>query len=442
VKTLPNIGSAATITETPVAGWAVTAASCTDGTTVWNAAGTAVTIPPLVSGKTYTCNFTNSKIGSSITGIVFKDSGTGSGTANNGTKDGTETGLPSVTMKLTDCASTVYSTTTTDGNGNYSLSTAGVPTGNVCIEETNTAGYLSTGATVTAGGSYSRTTDKITFALTADTSYSGMNFGDVPANQFLTDGSKTGMPGTTVSYPHTFIAGSGGTVTFSLATSTSSPVIAAWNEVLYTDTDCDGVLDSGTGETTTLATAITVVEGQKICLIQKEFIPAGTPLGASNIAPVTADFVYTNASPALTTSYTRQDVTKVTNVALDLRKDVRNLTTPTAPVWKTSNTAKSAETLEYRITYTNNGLTAINDLVVNDATPAYTTFISASAPADASLPNNLTACQKVTPFLVAATTCTAAETPTGTGKGAIKWTFTGSLASGSSGTVTFKVKVD
>ncbi len=439
-QTLPNLGTAATITETPVAGWAVTSASCTETTTATGVAVTyngihAVTLPPIAAGKTYVCNFTNSKTGSTITGTVFKDTGTGATATqvNDGIQNGTETGIAQATVKLTNCGSTIYSTTTTDASGNYSLSTQGVATGTVCIEETNLPSYISTGANVSTG-TYDRTTDKITFALTADTSYSGMNFADVPANQFLTDGHNTGMPGTTVSYPHTFIAGSGGTVTFSLPTSTASPVIAGWNEVLYTDTNCDGDLDTSTGETITSASAITVAEGDKICLIQKEFIPSGAPLGASNLAPVKAAFVYTNALPALTASDARQDLTKVTNVALDLKKAVRTLP---SVVWKTTNTAKSGETLEYRITYTNNGLTAINNLVLNDATPAYTTFFSALS---GSFPANLTACQKITPTAASAIPC--ADPDTAGGKGGIKWTFTGSLAPGSSGTVFFKVTVD
>jgi uncharacterized repeat protein (TIGR01451 family) len=448
-QTLPNVGSPVTVTETPLpSGWAVTSASCTETTTATGVAvsytGTnAVTLPPIAAGKTYVCNFTNTKTGSAITGNVFKDTGTGAGTANNGTKDGTEVGIPQTTVKLTNCAGTTYSTTTTDVSGNYSLSTLNVPAGSVCIEEMNLPSYISTGGNATAGGTYDRTTDKITFTLVANTSYSGMNFADVPANRLLTDGAKTGRPGSTLTYPHIFIAGSGGTVTFSLPSTTASPPLAGWSEVLYTDKNCDGVLNTNPtpvppegADVKTSAGAITVAEGDKICLIQQEFIPAGAPMGASNLVKVQASFVYTNSLPlpVLTASYTRQDVTKVTDQALELLKMVRVDGTTD---WLMTNTAKSGQTLEYQITYTNHGATPIKSLVVNDATPVYTTFVSALAGA---FPANLTACQKITPSSGGSIPCADPDTATGTG--AIKWTFTGSLAPGASGAVTFKVKVD
>jgi uncharacterized repeat protein (TIGR01451 family) len=456
VQTLPNTGSSATITETPAVGWAVTAASCTDGTTTWKAASTTVTIPSVNSAKTYSCKFTNQKIGPSITGIVFSDTGTGAGIANNGIKDGTETGIPKVTVKLTNCAGTVYHTTTTDGNGNYSLPTTGVPAAPVCIEESNAASYLSTGASIsnttlpsgtptTVTGTsyeYNRTTDKISFTLAADTSYSGLNFADVPDNRFLTDGSKTGRPGTTVSYPHIFVAGTGGKVTFSFPGATAVPSLPGWHESLYRDANCDGILNTNAPSTDSLAptTAITVTAGEKICLIMQEFIPSGIPLAASNLVPIKADFEYTNSlpAPAITASYTRQDLTRVTDQALDLMKMVCTVNSDdTTGACSITNNAKSGQKLEYQITYTNNGISAIDNLVVNDATPAYTSFISASAGA---FPANLTACQKNTPTSAVAIPCANADTVGGTG--GIKWQFTGKLQPGASGKVIFRVTVD
>jgi len=47
-----------------------------------------------------------------------------------------------------------------------------------------------------------------------------------------------------VFYAHAFVAGSGGQVTFSLAGS-ATPSAPAWTQVLYQDSNCNGVLDSG-----------------------------------------------------------------------------------------------------------------------------------------------------------------------------------------------------
>ena len=56
--------------------------------------------------------------------------------------------------------------------------------------------------------------------------------------------------------------------------------------------------------------------------------------------------------------------------ALELKKEVRNVTQN--GTFGTTNKAKSADTLEYRITYTNNGTTPITGLKLADATPNYT----------------------------------------------------------------------
>jgi len=421
-----------------------------------NAAESGSVTGTATDGEVEDYPFTISVTGYAIRGNVFKDSGTSAGIANNGIKDGGETGIANVTVKLTDCAVTptvpvIYSTTTTDGSGNYSLSVGTVPVGNVCVEQSNLSSYTSTGASIvntplpntvptTVSGTaytYNRITDRISFNLVADTSYIGLNFGDVPANQFITDGAKTGIPGSTLIYPHTFIAGTGGSVTFSLPGATASPPSPDWSEVLYIDSDCNALLDGTESGSILLPVAMTVVEGQTICLIQKEFIPASAAQSASNLAPVRALFAYTGSLTVPNATYTRQDITTVSSNALFLMKEVRNVTTPTSPVWKTSNTAKSGEILEYRISYTNNSGETIKNLQINDATPSFTSYVSGLCePAVTATPPSLGLC-----------TLTKTLTPANTG--GLKWTFTSTgavpvsqLQAGGSGFVTYRVKVD
>ena len=80
----------------------------------------------------------------------------------------------------------------------------------------------------------------------------------------------------------------------------------------------------------------------------------------------------------------------------------------------------------YTITYTNpnNGM-ALQNIVITDVTPQYTTFASASCGA---LPASLTSCGVAAP----------AAGATGT----ITWTLGGSLNAGASGTVTLTVTVN
>jgi uncharacterized repeat protein (TIGR01451 family) len=153
---------------------------------------------------------------------------------------------------------------------------------------------------------------------------------------------------------------------------------------------------------------------------------------------VSAAFTASNNVLIPVQTITRTDVTTVTAAdsgALTLLKEVCNATvTPACNGYTTQNTGKGGDLLRYRITYTNTGASAVNNVVIQDATPPYTTFQSADVGA---LPNSLTACNKTTPAGTIA--CTTAQIAGGTGS--VKWVFTGTLLSGQSGTVTFVVQV-
>ena len=361
--------------------------------------------------------------GGKLSGTVFKDAGTGGGTANNGVRDGGETGLPGVTVRLTNSAgTTTHDTAVTDGAGSYTLWIANA-LGNVSLRvvETNLAGHLSTGGTAgTTGGTYDRTNDRTVFTNVTNTVYTGVDFGDVPPNAFLTDGQQSTLPGSTVSYTHTFVAATAGTVAFSTANTVGTGVTAgSWNNVVYQDLNGNGEVDAGEpviGGTGVTATALTVTEGQKVFLIVKDFTPVGAPVNARNAIVVTAAFTYDNAAPALSQSSTRNDVTTVgasATAGLDLVKTVDKAT------------ANPGETVTYTLTYTNNGAGPLSSIVIFDVVPAYSVHVSAGF---GPLPNNLTGCTVLQP---------AADA-----KGNLRWTFAGTLASGGTGTVTFSVKVE
>ena len=73
--------------------------------------------------------------------------------------------------------------------------------------------------------------------------------------------------------------------------------------------NCNGAIDAT--ELPLTSAPITVTAGQEICLLVKVTAPPNVGLGAQHLATLTADFVYTNASPALTGAYTRVDLTTV-----------------------------------------------------------------------------------------------------------------------------------
>ncbi|HEX2100998.1 MAG TPA: hypothetical protein VHF69_10060, partial [Candidatus Synoicihabitans sp.] len=359
--------------------------------------------------------------GSKITGIVFKDTGTDGGVANDGIRQGSEAGLPNVPVRATNGAATTHDSTLTDSAGAYALwipiSGPGT-TATVAVIETNPEGYASTAASVgNSGGAYTRGTDTIAFMATAGTSYASMDFGDVPPNAFLTDGQQTILPGATATYAHTFVAGTAGRVSFATAAVASPTIPDTWSHVLYLDTNGNGEADANESVLTP-TDELAVTAGEELKLVLKQFAPVAAPLNVRNTVTLTAAFDALNGGVAVfsAAAATRQDVTltgTATTAGLDLVK--------TADV----ATALPGALITYTITYTNNGATPLSEIVIFDQVPAYTRFESAAAAPPAA---DLTGPTIVAPAVNAAS-------------GAIKWTFGGALAPGGSGVVTFVVRV-
>ncbi len=362
-------------------------------------------------------DFTNQDFGlfqdRAVRGVVFADIGGGGATANDGAQQSGEPGIGNVMLRLLKQDGTQLDSTRTDGTGAFTLRVpADIPNGTVLIvEETNPSNHISTGGRVGTAQSatYDRTTDRITFTFsTSVNEVTGLLFGDVPVNQLLTDGAQAILPGSVAFYKHTFIAGTSGTVTFTL-TGAASPADIPWTQVVLAEPGTGAPIDGK---------PIAVTAGQEYQLIVRHNSLAGAPTGAINTTTITATFVYGGTpSPALPNNIlTRQDVTTLgltASAGLQLVKDVDK------------TTALPGTDIEYTITYTNAGAGPLTELFIMDSTPAYTVLVSASA--DAPLPANLAT--------------VTVDAPAVNGTGSIKWTFSGTLAPGASGKVRFKIKV-
>jgi uncharacterized repeat protein (TIGR01451 family) len=354
--------------------------------------------------------------GSRITGRVFADLGSGEeGVANDGIRNGGETGIPGVPVQVTNAdGSSILDTTVTDASGGYVLYVSGI-SAPLKIIQTNLPAYVSTGASAgTTAGTYDRASDTVSFTLVADASHSGVDFGDVPVSTLAPDNALAGLPGTTLYYPHVFTAGSAGEVTFSLA-SAAGGESGTFTETLYRDNNCDGKLDSGEP---ILAGAIGMATGETLCLVLEEFIPAAAPADAQNKIVLSAHYALLNAMPALNSIYSRTDLTTVgepQSAGLRLSKAVNK------------STALPGDTLVYTITFVNNSSSPLSNLVVNDSTPAYTRYLGG-------------ACG--TPLPAGITACSISTQPPMDGTGAIQWTLTGSVAPGSSGTLIYSVRLE
>ncbi|KTT22332.1 autotransporter-associated beta strand repeat-containing protein [Pseudacidovorax intermedius] len=399
--------------------------------------------------------------GSTVTGTVFNDGGapsggTNTGTPNDGLRNGSEAGLPGLTVQLNNCASTVYAAASTDNNGAYSLTVPTAQVGQtVCVAVlpaqpvtalatgANANGtVLPDGTATTAGGTaftYTRASQRVSFGAPT-TGTVVLNFGQVPPST-LTPATSTqqNAPNTRAVHAHVFTPGTGGSLAVTLGAGTTTPAnMPGWSEIAYLDPGCTGTVQSNAQRLWPSGTPVTTVQGQAVCFVVQEQIPVQAVNGQSNAVPVTATLTFTNAAPALSATYTATDTTTAGDAAVHLNKEVRNVTQ--GGTFGTTNQAKNGDVLEYRITYTNNTTGPVSNLIVNDATPPYTTFQGATA---GTTPASLGTCAKVTPANAppAPTVACTATQATG-GVGPVSWRFTGTLAAGATGTVNFQVKVD
>ncbi|WP_295373143.1 autotransporter-associated beta strand repeat-containing protein [uncultured Pseudacidovorax sp.] len=466
-----TVGTAVKIDQTIPNGWPATpgSISCVDanGASTGNGSGALGTVSgvevnlpgtKLVAGADITCTFTNTRNG--IAGVVFNDggapsSGANTGTPNDGVQNGAEAGVGGLTVNLTNCAGTTYASTTTDGNGAYGLSIPTAQIGQaVCVQPVLAANTLATGANsagtvlpngsaTTVGGvgyTYTRASQQASFTAPASGTVT-LNFGQVPASTLSpTTSARQAQPGVKAVHTHSFTAGTGGSLQVQLGAGTANPgTVTGWSEIAYLDPGCTGSVQQNATRLYPSGTPMTVVQGQVVCFVVQEQVPVQAGTGNSNAVPVTTALTFTNAAPSLSASYTATDTTTVSNSALQLTKEVRNVTQGVT-TFGTNNQAKSGEVLEYRITYTNTAPSPLTSLVINDATPTYTSFVSAKTD---TTPSGLTACTKVTPANVAPAPvvgCDVAQTAGGTGP--LSWSFTGTLNGGGTGAVLFQVKVD
>jgi uncharacterized repeat protein (TIGR01451 family) len=199
-----------------------------------------------------------------------------------------------------------------------------------------------------------------------------------------------------------------------------------WSSVLYWDTNGSGVLDAGDVAITDLSSIGGLAPGASVRIFAQVFAPAGAPLGQVDVttfSAITSNIGYTSPAPPLAIAtdqstvingqlqmVKRQALDGDCNGVADAAYDVLNITTGAIP----------AACLRYEITITNVGTATVTNVVVNDATPAGTTY-SAVVPAS--------------------TTIGSITTPAAGATGAITATV-GTLGPGQSAVIVFGVRID
>lgn len=352
--------------------------------------------------------------GARVEGSVFRDDGAGGGAPNDGVRQPAESGVANVRVRALSaaCAGGACDSTLTDGAGAYALWIPFAATGaNVTVSESNLAGWVSTGGDPgTSGGTYARGPDAIVFIPAAGGVATGAGFGDVPPNTFVSPGAQTVFPGGFTAYAHRFTAGSAGSVSLS-AVQAPAPAIPGWSVTLVHDLDCNGAAEPGEP---VLAGALPLSTGEQLCIVARHTAPAGAPAGATEVATLTASFSYAGAAPPLSTAHLLDDVTTVVDHGLRITKSVDLAS------------ARPGDALTYTIQYTNTSSQPLSNIVIHDATPAYTTFGSAGCGA---LGSGLTG-------------CSVTQQPGAGATGSVRWTLAGTLDPGASGSVTFVVTVE
>lgn len=350
--------------------------------------------------------------GSSVSGLVFQDTGLLGATANDGLQQPTEPGLPSAIVRAVVASNgTLLDTATTAANGSFTLWLPASASGNsIRIIEANPGSFISVGGqagtTAGAAGSYDRIMDAVTFNHSSGAVHSGLLFADVPENRFNDEGQQTILAGATAAYGHHFTAGTVGQLNLSTASNPALP----WAVTLFNDNNCNGLIDAGD---TSWTNPVSVQANQTLCILAKTASPSNATPGTQHIATLTATFTY--AIAGFSNAQSRADLTLIgsgSEAGLKLTKTVDK------------SQAKTGDTLVYTIRFENQSPQPLSNLRVNDATPAYTAFNSASCGA---------------PLADGITACVVDQQPAPNATGPIQWSLTGALRPGASGTLGFSV---
>lgn len=206
----------------------------------------------------------------------------------------------------------------------------------------------------------------------------------VETNRILSlQSDRTGQvaPGGTIVYKHT-LTNNGNIVEGATAntlpfTLTNDQTANGWVTTLYVDSNNDGVADAGelvTGSDLAVKTG-SIARGASVNLLIKVQAPTNATAGTPSAVILTIKPTVVGGQSVA--DLVNTDLTTVTSGQVRLVKEqsLANCVTGAAGTY-TQNTvsAKPGECVKYRITATNEGNADVTNVVISDATPAYTTL--------------------------------------------------------------------
>lgn len=358
-----------------------------------------------------------------LSGQVIADTGTGNGSAHDGALNGGEAGLAAVSVRIETPDGQTIAVTSTDDLGNWSvdlppgfegpaLARVVVPDGMLAISKSISGSPAIVSSPPNDGGG-------ILLDLAADSIVSNLAFGLVPVPRLSENSVAYAQSGQIALLFHDYVAGSKGSVAFSVE-DLSLPSEGAASVALFHDEDCDGTLGA------VISAPFAVEVGDRICILSRVATGSGLPDGAAITYRLTAITAFDDVSVTLQADNTDR-VTIGSGGGIIVEKTVENLTRMTGE--SHSNSGGPADILLYRIRITNTGIDSVRGVHIHDHTPPYTSL-------DGGITQTLT--------IGSGTECTLAlpDIVTPGYVGGIRWECDGEVLPGSAATFEFRTRID
>jgi uncharacterized repeat protein (TIGR01451 family) len=185
------------------------------------------------------------------------------------------------------------------------------------------------------------------------------------------NGSNQIFPGGSVVYTHNLTNNGNVSEAITFSNPITSDTLAGWSSVLYQDTNGNGILD-GADQAVSTATTFTLTPGQSVTMFVKVTSPSGAAVGAIDTTTPRAGYNATFATAQDQTTVIDGELRLVKQQALDANCDG----VPDTAYQQTNITAGAVPgaCVIYQITATNAGTSNITNVVVSDATPAFTLY--------------------------------------------------------------------
>lgn len=177
------------------------------------------------------------------------------------------------------------------------------------------------------------------------------------------------LPGGSIVYSH-WLTNQGNVSKTNISLSTTD-ANAGWSSLLYADTDGDGVLSGGDQR---LSTVPNLAAGESVLIFNKVLAATDIQLGIANVTTVLATW------DAGASSTQALDVTTTNSSDVSIRKkqaiDSNCDGVPETAFTHALFTAEPNQCVIYQLTATNTGAEPVRNVRIQDATPAYTSFIT------------------------------------------------------------------